>query len=245
MELRGYLSIMRRRLWLVVACVILAGSAAYASTPDTPVYSASSTIYVGVRQLQTDPGELDRTSDILLSIERSILTFALMIDSAPTATSALARTNIQRSVDAVVDATTITPITSTQLIVVTVTDTDPRVAQTLSNAMSESFVENVQQFEPAEQASEGEIPSLPAYVFESARLPTAPAGTPLLRNIIVASIFGLLAAVGLAFLLEYLDITVKTAADAERRLELPVLGIIPYVRQDANVEPDRPLRLSG
>ena len=67
----------------------------------------------------------------------------------------------------------------------------------------------------------------------------------MLRNVIVASIFGLLVAAILAFLLEYLDITVKTAADAERRLELPVLGIIPYVRQDANVEPDRPLRLSG
>jgi capsular polysaccharide biosynthesis protein len=38
-------------------------------------------------------------------------------------------------------------------------------------------------------------------------------------------------AVGLAFLLEYLDVTVKSPADAERRLELPVLAVVPMQRQ--------------
>jgi capsular polysaccharide biosynthesis protein len=49
--------------------------------------------------------------------------------------------------------------------------------------------------------------------------------------LILGGLFGFLAAAGLAFLLEYLDVTIKSAADAERRLELPVLALIPLDRE--------------
>ena len=46
-------------------------------------------------------------------------------------------------------------------------------------------------------------------------------------NMAVAGILGLMVSVGLAFLLEYLDNTVKTPSDVERLLGVPVLGSIP------------------
>ena len=46
-------------------------------------------------------------------------------------------------------------------------------------------------------------------------------------NIAVAFILGLLIAVGLAFVIEYFDDTVKSADDVERYLGLTVLGTIP------------------
>ena len=64
-------------------------------------------------------------------------------------------------------------------------------------------------------------------MFEHARLPAAPKSTGLIKNLILDGGFALVAALGLAFLLDYLDVTIKTAAEAERRLELPVLGVIP------------------
>jgi hypothetical protein len=45
----------------------------------------------------------------------------------------------------------------------------------------------------------------------------------------LSAIFGLLASVALVLLLDYLDLTVKTADDLERRSGLPVLGVIPLV----------------
>ena len=43
----------------------------------------------------------------------------------------------------------------------------------------------------------------------------------------LAGFFGLLVAIGLAFLLDYLDLTLKTMSEAEST-QLPVLGFIPY-----------------
>jgi capsular polysaccharide biosynthesis protein len=46
-------------------------------------------------------------------------------------------------------------------------------------------------------------------------------------NILIAFVAGLMASVGLVFLLEYLDNTVKSSEDIEKLLGIPVLGVIP------------------
>jgi capsular polysaccharide biosynthesis protein len=51
-------------------------------------------------------------------------------------------------------------------------------------------------------------------------------------NIVTAALFGLLLSTALVLLIEYLDITVKSREDAEARLELPVLGIVPELPLD-------------
>ncbi len=44
---------------------------------------------------------------------------------------------------------------------------------------------------------------------------------------IIAAIFGIVAGIGIAFFVEYLDTSVKTVDDIERHLSLPVLAVIP------------------
>ncbi len=50
-------------------------------------------------------------------------------------------------------------------------------------------------------------------------------------NLLLAAILGLILGVGSAFFLEYLDRTVRTSADVEMLLSIPVLGIIPRLRK--------------
>jgi capsular polysaccharide biosynthesis protein len=236
LELRSYLTILRRRATLILLCVAVAAVAGYLNTSSTTLYTSQATVYVGVSRLADNSTDAQRTTDALLSIERSILTFAIMIDSRTTAASALQRTGLARSAQSVLDATVAYPIPDTQLIVVKAADPDPAVARDLANAVAESFVADVQKFEPGTPATEGSFPSLPAYLFERAQVPTTPLTPPLLRNLIVAALFGFIAAAALAFLLEYLDITVKGASDAEHRLELPVLAVVP--RSRSQLAPD-------
>jgi receptor protein-tyrosine kinase len=235
MELRRYLTILRARWLLIVICVVAATGAAYASAPRTSDYNATATIYVGARQLGLGANQGQATSDALLAVERSITTFAIMIDSRPTAADALQRTGLNRSIDSVVGATTAVPISATQLISVNARDSDPSVARDLANGMADAFVAKVQQFEPTTPAREGVLPTLPAYVFERAQLPTAPIPLGLTNRLLIAGVLALLVVVGLVFLVEYLDITVRGPADAESRLELPVLGLIPI----DHIQPDR------
>jgi len=59
------------------------------------------------------------------------------------------------------------------------------------------------------------------------RLPKSPVGPPRLRNIIIAFLLSLAAGVGLAFLLDFLDDTVKSVEDVDRYIHLPALALIP------------------
>ena len=61
--------------------------------------------------------------------------------------------------------------------------------------------------------------------------PPAQAASPrVLLNVIIAGLVGLLLALGLAFLLEYLDDTVRSSDVVERVAGLPTLGTIPKMR---------------
>ena len=64
----------------------------------------------------------------------------------------------------------------------------------------------------------------------------APEPTALTFNLAVAALIGLVVGIGLVVLLDYVDVTIRGIEDAERRLELPVLGSIP----DLRVAPARP-----
>ena len=83
-------------------------------------------------------------------------------------------------------------------------------------------------------------------VFAPAELPIAPIGPQKMRNIMLAAAVGLMAGVGLAFLIDYLDDTVRTPDDIKRVLPLSVLGIVPRLgknsAQDNVVVAQHPLR---
>ncbi|MCA1565430.1 MAG: polysaccharide biosynthesis tyrosine autokinase [Acidobacteria bacterium] len=55
-------------------------------------------------------------------------------------------------------------------------------------------------------------------------------GPPRVRNILIALLLSLAAGIGLAFLLDYLDDTLKSIEDVDRHIHLPTLGLIPAPR---------------
>jgi capsular exopolysaccharide synthesis family protein len=65
-------------------------------------------------------------------------------------------------------------------------------------------------------------------VVTAAVKPTEPIGPQRNRNIIVAFLVSLAAGIGLAFLLDYLDDSIRTSDDVGRHLGLPTLALIPH-----------------
>ena len=246
MELRRYLTVLRSRRWLIFVTTALAALVAYGVTASPDRYVARSTIYVGSTAIAFDPGAGEISNDRMAGLDRLVLTFSRMIDSEPVAERAIDELDVDLTPDEVVAATTTTPELATQLLYIDVVDADPALAQSLSTALADAFVEAVQEFEPVD--SEGSIPRLPAYVFERASLPEHPVPSGQVRSVILAALFGLVVGAGVAFLLDYLDVSIRTAADAERYLELPVLGVIPevgdHVPSDARdaAPPAQPIR---
>jgi capsular exopolysaccharide synthesis family protein len=68
------------------------------------------------------------------------------------------------------------------------------------------------------------------------RLPGAPVGPARLRNVMIALVLSLVAGIGLAFLLDFLDDSVKSLDDIDRYIHLPALAMIPASRGAANLK---------
>ncbi len=227
MELRRYLRLLRQRVWIVLFTVGAGLAAAYALTPHTPVYQASATIYVGTKTLPFESASLSQQATGLAQISN---TFAAMVSTHPIAEMTLRATHINRSTGSVVNETKAQTVLYTNLIKVTVRDRDRIVAAELAERMSQAFVREIQTFEaPTTRPNVSNLQ--PAYVFEHATLPNSGLYNGWVRNLIWGGLFGLIISVAAVLLLDYLDITVKSPEEIERRVDLPVLGVIPLQRQ--------------
>jgi capsular polysaccharide biosynthesis protein len=228
LELRRYLRLIRLRAWIVVLTVVAGLAAAYLITPRIPVYQSSTTIYVGSKSIPFNSGILSQEQAGLAQIS---YTFAAMVSSQPIAEKALTTSHIDRSIKRAVAETKAMVLPTTNLIRVTVSDTDRTVARDLADAMSDSFVQEIQTFEAPTPPTTGVKPGQPAYVFERANLPSHKLPNALIRNLNLGWIFGLVLSVAAILLLDYLDITAKGPDELERRIGLPVLGVVPLQRQ--------------
>jgi capsular exopolysaccharide synthesis family protein len=122
-------------------------------------------------------------------------------------------------------------IPDTELLRITVEDSDPILAQNAANAMAEILLE------------ERSIKDIRVYVIEPATMPEPPS---MLKNFLygaMALVVGILGGAGLAFLFEYLDTRIYTTEQAVALTGLPVLGEIPIKkrRDKAKYLVDNPL----
>lgn len=241
MELLQYLAVLRRRLGLILLTVALAVAAAWLVTSRQEIYTAQSTIVVGTDAEVTGERQTDRA----IGVDRLVLTLAAIIDSRPFATEALEGSGLPLKPGAVVAATSVTPEPGTQVLRVRVTRPDPTMARALANVLADSFVVRSEEFGLGAGGDVDQAGSaLPTFVLERATLPASPLPTGLARNVTVAAMFGLVVAVAVVLLLEYLDVTVRGVGDVETRLALPVLGAIPVAARTLPGDP-RPRRSPG
>ena len=93
-----------------------------------------------------------------------------------------------------------------------------------------------------EQGITQDIKTVTVWVIEKAEVPPSPAKPNKFRNIFLGLVIGLMGGVGLAFFIEYLDNTVKSAEDVEQRFDVPVLGTIELLDESKGPAEDIVLR---
>jgi len=157
MELRQYGAILRRWLWFVLLGTVLVGGVTYVvSRNTTPVYQATSTIFV------------DQASNInesvygtIIASERQAQTFAQLMLTRPVLDAVTARLGLVELKSDV----SVQPIQDTQLIRVDVEDTDKELATQIANTIPEIFVEQhterqLQKFKGSRDSLDKEIRAL-------------------------------------------------------------------------------------
>jgi tyrosine-protein kinase len=214
-ELRQYIQIVIKWLWLIVLGTSLAAGVAYGvSSCLPPVYSASVSLLIrSARQGGDDYGTiyvnqyLAATYSELMTkrpiIERAVLDLGL--DPA--------------EMNKLMNRIEVWVVPNTSVIRLTIEDSDPRLAMDLANRIVAVFIEA--QRDPRERREQDIL------VVEPATLPIDPVAPRVLFNTAIATAGGAILAVGVAFLSEYLDDTLSAQKDIDHTLSLPVLAVIP------------------
>jgi len=216
--LTDYLRILRKRKLLVLAAVVCcAATALAASTATIPVYRASAKLLVMART-QPSGGVSSAYEGALLS-QQLMQSFAAVIEARPTAEAALRRQYENLPAGVLQQRIKAEPIPDTLLIELSIEDIDPARAQRLTNAVALAFVDQV----PTLQGGSTVRVSL----VEPALRPTVPVRPQTRFNVALAAMLGLMLGVGVAFLAEHLDTSIRSADALEVAAGAPVVGTIP------------------
>ncbi|PEZ83304.1 MULTISPECIES: Wzz/FepE/Etk N-terminal domain-containing protein [Bacillaceae] len=201
---------------LTLIAALISGTISYFLL--TPVYQSSTQILVNQKQSEN---QLD-SNQIRSNIDM-INTYSVIIKSPAILEKVIDELELDQSVDQLSGKITINSQENSQVFSLTVQDSNPSQAVEIANTVSETFQKEIKHIMNVDNVSvlaKAEIKENPSPVKPNPEL-----------NIALAVVVGLMAGVGLAFLLEYMDNTIKDEEDIERLLELPILGSIQKISQ--------------
>jgi polysaccharide biosynthesis transport protein len=138
-SLSTYLTILKRRGWIVVLCGLIAAIVAYEySSRQTALYSSSADVYINQQNIAsalTGINTYDYSSAAL-----AVDTEASLADVPAVAARALAISKVTgRSAADILGETSITPDETTNILTFTVVDSSPLTAQLLATAYAKAF----------------------------------------------------------------------------------------------------------
>ncbi len=215
LDLREIFQVIRRRIWMILLMPLVAGlvAALLSLFVLKPVYSASTTLWV-----IKDGSQIDYSQ--LLLARNLTKTYAQIGQSRAVLEDVIERLNLRDiTVQDLQEKVTVSAVRDTELISLMVEDTDPEMAVRLADTLAAAFQDRVRAIMQVENVA----------VVDSAEGSVEQVRPRPVLNTAIAVVLGGMVAVGLAFLLEFLDTSVKSPEDVARHIGLPVLGVIPVI----------------
>ncbi|AIQ62670.1 capsular biosynthesis protein [Paenibacillus stellifer] len=217
-----YLNLIKKRLWLIVLFVLISCGTTYYFSKNyvVPVYEASGQLLVNNGAVSADGNNnnnLVYSLNLIMSYKELIKSPAIMNKVAS------AHPELKLTGDQLASKVAIRSSEGSQIINLSVQDTNYEKAANIVNAVSQTFIrtlpglmhmDNVSFLTPADPE---DIP--------------APAGSGFMMNMVISFVVSLMAALGIILLMETLNGTIRSEKEAAYELGLPVIGTIPVIRK--------------
>lgn len=220
-DLRQLWEAIKKRWVIVIAIPIIAAltSGIVSFFILKPVYQASTTLIVGQKASDSADQQAEQllNYNVLQANQKLAKTYEQIAKSRTVEENVIEELNLSLKPEELNDKITVSAVKDTEILEIAVQDNDPQLAADIANTMVKKFSDSVVQIKKVDSVS----------IVDEAIAPNHPVKPSKTKNIIIAFVAGLIASLGLAFLLEFLDNTVKSTKDVEELLDLPVLGVIP------------------
>ena len=183
-----------------------------------PKYEAGVKVFIGKEE--TKKGVPSYDSNDIAMYQKLMKTYGEILKTKDLTRVALKNINqedTQGNVSRVQAGLTVSPSADTQIMEVKYITTDKSELIPVLNAITDVFVVESQEL----------IPNGNVQIIEKAEVPISPISPNKMFNVIIGFIIGMMVSVGITFILEYLDNTVRSKDELEKLLDIPVIGSIP------------------
>ncbi|MGP1909964.1 YveK family protein [Metabacillus sp. JX24] len=217
---------LRKRLSLIIIITAIAAatSGLISFFVLTPIYQSSTQILVNQTKSDQQAFQYNEVQTNLQLIN----TYNVIIKSPAILDKVIQQLDLNMSTSELNSNVTVESEQNSQVVNISVQDENPKQAAEIANTIAAVFQKDIAQIMSVNNVS----------ILSKADLGTDP--SPIqpkpLMNIAIAMVIGLMAGVGLAFLLEFLDNTIKTEDDIEKHLGLPVLGAITRIDMEQEIK---------
>ena len=149
-DIKEYFYLFWSWAWLIVLAGVLAGAAAYVvSIRTTPVYQTSTRLLVSAPPASTN--SMDVTG--MVNTQTMTSTYSQMLLDQPVLQGVIDQLKLSTTPDDLKKSIAVGIVINTQLLTVTVNDTDPQRAANIANAMASVFADRIRQLQSQRYAA--------------------------------------------------------------------------------------------
>ncbi|NHN34317.1 YveK family protein [Paenibacillus agricola] len=226
LELKQYLRIVQKRIWLIVAIVAISVVVTFVYTHYfiDPQYEASTKLIVTKSSEaqsindKIDLGTINSNIQLIKTYKEIIKTpriMDLVVKEYP---------DINKTADELIKEISVNAVNETQVMTLTVQQRSYEQAAAIVNAVSTIFQREISGLMKVDNVS----------ILNEAKpgKNISPISPNVKLNIAISFVVSLMIGIGLAFLLEYLDDTVKNEQDVAALLDLPTFSVIPLIKSE-------------
>lgn len=198
-NLKEYFEVIKSRFWIVIVLTLLTAASGYFYSQYTsvPLYETSTRIIIGTEN-------------------QDMKTLMVMIKDPIIMEKVKNELNLQGSAEGIANKITVEQVDESRVVKISVIDTDPEVAVAIANATAKTYKSEIVKLLDFKEVQ----------LLSKAKLNPFPINESQNKVVIAAAVFGLIAGVGLIFLLDSLDGSVKRESDVEAILGVPVIGVV-------------------
>jgi capsular exopolysaccharide synthesis family protein len=225
LNLHEFIGVLRSRWVTVCATTIVVVLGAVAVTLlTTPLYKASTRLFVSTAA----GASIDELYQGNLFSQQRVLSYTQLLMGETLAQRTIDKLGLHMSAQALQANVTASAKPDTVLIDVNVLDESPVRARDIADTLSDEFVAMAKELETPE---DGSAPAGRVVVEQRASIPDAPVTPKTTRNIALGLALGVLLGVGLAFVRNLLDNTVKDQQNLEQITGVGLVGSIPLDKE--------------
>ncbi|WP_368657382.1 YveK family protein [Metabacillus halosaccharovorans] len=203
-DLKEVFMIIKRYVWIILLITILSTSAGafYSVSTYSPLFQSTARIIIGADS-------------------NMITTLKVIIQDSTVLEKVVQKLNLPYSAESLSGKISVGSIENSQVVTISVVDSNPKQAATIANTVAETYKDEIpaiMDFKDVRLLSEAK--EIPFPINENQN-----------RTIIIAAIGGIVIGIGLAFLLDSLNNSIRKEHEVEELLGIPVLGSVDKMKK--------------